>query len=89
MRGVLSGAQEELVRAENFLVPPKSGQKTQCVWLIRIETRLKHYQDMLLGQNKPHNLNLTQKFGLEKSLSGFFPSWSLHIYHIYIYISKK
>ena len=59
------------------------------LWLIRIKTRPKHYQDVLFSQNKPQNLNLTQKFGLEKSLSGFFPSWSLHIYHIYIYISKK
>ena len=59
------------------------------LWLIRTKTRPKHYQDVLFSQNRPQNLNLTQKFGLEKSLSGFFPSWSLHIYHIYIYISKK
>ncbi len=59
------------------------------LWHIRIKTRPKHYQDVLFSQNEPQNLNLTQKFGLEKSLSGFFRSWSLHIYHIYIYISKK
>ena len=36
MRGVLSGAQEEPVRAEIFLVPPKSGQKTQCEDIMNI-----------------------------------------------------
>ena len=63
--------------------------KWHTLWVISIKTRPKHDQDVILGQNKPLNLNLTQKIGLEKSLSGFSPSWSLRIYHIYIYISKK